>query len=404
MPVPNNRFMKRLSLFFLVLTLCLTSSTVRAQQKMADLIAANFRFAENQYKLLMQHITPGKMPQRYEQANNNWVNMDIQWWCSGFYPGSLWYIYEQTGNTSIKQEAERALELIKPNQFFTDNHDLGFMMYCSFGNAYRITGNEAYKQPILNAADALITRFRPGIPAIQSWNKSKKFNCPVIIDNMMNLELLEWAARNGGNKKGSEIARLHTQTTTKNHYRPDYSSYHVIDYDTATGAVLQKRTQQGYADNSAWSRGQAWGLYGYVMMYRFTKNKQYLQQAQNIAGFILNHPNLPADKVPYWDFNAPNIPDAVRDVSAAAITASALLELGQYTKGKQKERYLADATTILHSLNSDKYKAAPGTNGGYLLLHSTGAFPSNSEVDVPLIYADYYFLEALKRYKDWYLK
>ena len=396
--------MKRLPLLFLVITLFAASTAVQCQQKMADLITANFRFAEKQYKLLMQHVTPDKMPQRYEQATNNWVNMEIQWWCSGFYPGSLWYIYEQTGDSSIRKEAERALEVIKPNQFYTDHHDLGFMMYCSFGNAYRITGNEAYKQPILNAADALITRFRPGIPAIQSWNKSKKFNCPVIIDNMMNLELLEWAARNGGNKKGSEIARLHTATTTKNHYRPDYSSYHVIDYDTATGAVLQKRTHQGYADNSAWSRGQAWGLYGYVMMYRFTKNKAYLQQAQNIAGFILNHPHLPADKIPYWDYDAPNIPDAVRDVSAAAITASALLELGQYTKGKQKEKYLADATTILRALDSDQYKAAPGTNGGFLLLHSTGALPFNSEIDVPLIYADYYFLEALKRYKDWYLK
>jgi hypothetical protein len=275
-------------------------------------------------------------------------------------------------------------------------------MYCSFGNAYRIFGDAAYKDVIFKAAASLATRYRPSIKAIQSWNSNERLKCPVIIDNMMNLELLHWVSDHGGESRFKEIAVTHANTTLQNHFRSDYSSYHVVDYDLNTGGVLKKITWQGAADSSAWARGQAWGLYGYTMMYRFTKNKTYLAQAQHIAQFILQH--LPADKIPYWDFNAPGIPDTYRDASAAAIIASAFLELGQYVAAKEKTVLVNTAEKILRTLASPAYRARAGENGGFILLHSVGSIPHKSEVDVPLTYADYYFIEALKRYKDWYLK
>lgn len=405
-------FYKRGSLLATVILLLLCTANAQQatvlearaqQQRMAALIKENFSYADSQYRVMMKSLPDGKMPQTYSSKKDSVVGYERTWWCTGFYPGALWYIYEQTKDTVIRKEAERALSVIQPNQTYTGNHDLGFMMYCSFGNAYRITGDTACKQVLFRSAQSLATRFRPGIPAIQSWNRSKKFTCPVIIDNMMNLELLEWVSANGGETRYAAMARQHANTTLHNHFRADYSSYHVIDYNPETGEVLQKRTFQGYSDSSAWARGQGWGLYGYTMMYRFTKNTVYLNQARHIAAFILNHPHLPEDKVPYWDFNDPKLPDAPRDASAAALIASALLELGQYTSGKEKEKYIADAVTMLQSLSGKAYRTPSGTSGGFLLLHSTGAFPFASEVDVPLIYADYYFLEALKRYKDWYL-
>ncbi len=378
-----------------------------AQQEndlMKKIIKDNFAFADSQYKYMMTLIPDGMTPQSYEKKDDKFISRDIKWWCSGFYPGSLWYIYEQTGDNAIRKEAEKMLDLIKPNETYTGNHDLGFMMYCSFGNAYRLTKNPEYKDVIFKSAESLSTRYRPSIKSIQSWNANKYFKCPVIIDNMMNLEMLNWVSSMGGSKRYREIFLNHANTTMKNHYRPDFSSWHVVDYDLTTGKVIRKATWQGAANCSSWSRGQAWGLYGFTMMYRFTRDKKYLDLAQNIAGFILNHPNLPEDKIPFWDFDAPQIPYTVRDASAAAIMSSALLELGQYTQGSVKENYLNNARKILRSLSSDKYRAKYKENGGFLLKHSTGAYVLNSEIDVPLIYADYYFLEALKRYKDWYLK
>jgi hypothetical protein len=373
------------------------------KKSMADLVSENFAFADSQYRYMMTLIPPDKMPQSYDVKTKKVLSNDITWWCSGFYPGTLWYIYEQTKDETIRKEAEKALDLITPNQTYTGNHDLGFMMYCSFGNAYRLTHNEKYKKIIFRSAEALSTRYRPSIKAIQSWNSNQYFKCPVIIDNMLNLEMLYWVSDNGGDAKYKHIAITHANTTLKNHFRKDYSSYHVVDYDLQTGGVIRKATWQGAADCSAWARGQAWGLYGYTMMYRFTKNKNYLNLAQNIAKFILHHPNLPADKIPYWDFDAPLIPNAKRDASAAAIIASALLELAQYADNAKGKEYVEAAEVMLRSLSGAAYRAKAGENGGFLLKHSTGALPLNSEIDVPLIYADYYFLEALKRYKDWYL-
>lgn len=398
----------------LLILLSFYSSNVSAQkvkskdhQLMKNLIQNNFEFAAKQIQYLEKATPKDSMPKTF-QANKH-INSDVYWWCSGFYPGTLLYIYEYTKKPIILEEAKKRLAILDTVKYFTLNHDLGFMMYCSFGNAYRLTHNEEYKKVILQSAKSLATRYRPNAKVIQSWEitdgglRQKGFVGPVIIDNMMNIEMLEWASLNSSDKSFADIARNHANSTIKNHFRPDYSSYHVLDYDLNTGEVRKKVTAQGVSDSSAWSRGQGWALYGYTMMYRFTKDPVYLKQAQGIAKFILNHPNLPKDKIPYWDFDAPEIPNALRDVSAGSIYASALLELGQYTSGKEKQNYVNAAKTMLKSLSSPKYRAALGTNGGYLLKHSVGSIPHNNEIDVPLTYADYYFVEALLRYKDWYL-
>lgn len=374
-----------------------------SKKVMKQLIDENMQFAARQYKLLMKNTPDTAMPRSYDAAKQQLITSNTKWWCSGFYPGTLWMIYDETKDLTIRTEALKRLALLEPTKNYTGNHDLGFMMYCSFGTAYGITKDPAYKDVIFTSAASLATRYRPSIKAIQSWNSSVKFKCPVIIDNMMNLELLEWVSQNGGDKKYHEIAVNHANTTLKNQFRPDYSSWHVIDYDLEKGDVYKKLTHQGYSDESAWARGQVWGMYGYITMYRFTKDARYLSLARNIAKFLLNHPNMPADKVPYWDFNAPDIPNAKRDVSAASIMASALLELSRYTSGKESKDYVNTAAGILQVLSTPTYRAKEGTNGGFILEHSVGHLPANSEVDVPLTYADYYFIEALQRYKKWAL-
>jgi unsaturated chondroitin disaccharide hydrolase len=388
-----------LALGFLFLT---TNAFAQAKkQSMATLIDEQMRFASEQYKVLAKNVPIDRMPKALK--NGKVETSDMRWWCSGFYPGSLLYIYEYTKDADIKAEAERRLTALEPMKHYTGNHDLGFMMYCSFGNAYRLFKKPEYKTAIDTAAMSLATRYRPAIKVIQSWDANKNFKCPIIIDNMMNLELLCWVTDNGGDKKFKDIAITHANTTMATHFRPDYSSYHVLDYSSQTGVLERKVTHQGYSAESAWARGQVWGFYGYITMYRFTKDTRYLDLAKNIASFLLNHPNKTADLVPYWDYNAPDIPNALRDASAGSIMASALLELGQYVGKKQKKQYVAAAETLLRSLASDTYRAKKGENGGFLLMHSVGHLPGNSEVDTPLTYADYYFLEALHRYKNWYL-
>jgi len=318
-------------------------------------------------------------------------------WTSGFFPGVLWFLNEYTGKKTWRSEAEKYTANIEREKTNGGTHDMGFKVYCGFGTGYRLTNNPHYKDVIIQSAKTLITRFNPTTGVIRSWDNREKWKCPVIIDNMMNLELLFAASRLTGDKSFYNIAVSHANTTMKNHFRNDYSSYHVLDYDTTTpGRVLQKTTHQGYSDESAWSRGQAWGLYGYTMCYRETKNNDYLKQAQHIADYILNHPNLPKDLVPYYDFDAPGIPNETRDASAAAITASALYELSAYSRNGKKYHDAADK--ILESLTGS-YRSKIGENRGFILLHSTGSQPANSEVDVPLSYADYYYLETLLRSK-----
>lgn len=370
----------------------------RPDKALLKTIEQNFIDAGAQYKVQMQNLPADKFPKTYFPATNKYEFSNSGWWCSGFYPGTLLFLYQQTKDEALYKEAQRILEVLKKEQFNKSTHDLGFMMYCSFGTANLIQPSATYKDILLTSAKSLSTRFSPVTQCIKSWD-GKPNEYLVIIDNMMNLKLLFWATQATGDSSFYKIAVTHANTTIKNHFRADNSSYHVINYNSQTGAIQQKRTAQGFADESAWARGQAWGLYGYTESYRETKDKQYLELANKIAAFMLNHPNLPADKIPYWDFNAPNIPNALRDVSAATIMASSLLELSGYVNKKLSIKYFKTAETILKNLSTEQYKAAAGTNGGFLLKHSVGHFPAQTEIDVPLTYADYYFVEAMSRYK-----
>ncbi|MBV7534026.1 glycoside hydrolase family 88 protein [Chitinophaga sp. sic0106] len=393
---------RKLIIPLLLSALCLQSyaQVGKANKDLLKKADESLQFAARQYKLMAKHLPDSVLPKTTNSKTGALATSGSGWWCSGFYPGVNWYLFEYTKDQAFKDEALKRQALVEKEKNNKGTHDLGFMMFCPFGNAYRITKDPAYKDVLLTSAASLSTRFNPTVGCIKSWDHGT-WKFPVIIDNMMNLELLTWASKNGGGKKFAEIAKTHANTTMKHHFRPDYSSYHVIDYDPATGAVLQKKTHQGLADSSAWSRGQAWGLYGYTMMYRETKDKKYLAQAKHIADYILNNPHMPADLVPYWDYDAPNIPNAPRDASAAAVAASALLELSKYTDKATGNRYWGAAETMLTSLCSPAYLAKEGENNDFILMHSTGSLPHNSEVDVPLTYADYYFVEALVRYKQW---
>lgn len=371
----------------------------KANKDLLTSIDKNFTDAVAQYKVLAKNLPADKFPKTYFLATGKYEWSNSGWWCSGFYPGTLLYLYQQTKDTALYNEAMRILEVLKKEQFNTSTHDLGFMMYCSFGNANAINPSPAYKEILLNSARSLSSRFSPAVGCIKSWD-GKPNEYLVIIDNMMNLKLLFWATQASGDSSFYKIAVSHANTTIQNHFRTDNSSYHVLNYNATTGAVLQKKTAQGYADESAWGRGQAWGLYGYTETYRETKDEKYLAQANKIAAFILKHPNFAKDKITYWDFNAPDIPGALRDASAAAIMASAFLELSGYVNKKLAKQYFTTAERILKNLSAEKYKAATGTNGGFILQHSVGHMPNKTEIDVPLTYADYYFTEAMIRYKN----
>ena len=317
-------------------------------------------------------------------------------WTSGFFSGNLWYMYELTKDKKWLEKAKEFSAPIEQEKTNGVTHDMGFKIYCSFGNGYRLTKDSKYREIMIQSARTLITRFNPTVGSLRSWDHhAEVWDFPVIIDNMMNLELLFWAFKETKDSTFYKVAISHANTTMKNHFRSDFSSYHVIGYDPKTGAVTKRNTHQGFSDESSWARGQAWGLYSYTMCYRETGEKKYLQQAENIGNFILNNPNLPKDLVPYWDYNAPKIPNEPRDVSAATITASALYELSTMVPEKAVF-YKETADKIMKSLNKT-YKAEPLTNKGFLLIHSTGNLPAKSEIDVPIVYADYYYLEALLR-------
>lgn len=317
-------------------------------------------------------------------------------WTSGFFPGMLWYMYELTGYGSWLEKAIEYTALLEDQMYNASNHDVGFRMFCSYGNGLRLTGDTSYIPILVQSAKTLITRYNDNVGCIRSWDfNQEEWQYPVIIDNMMNLELLFWATEQTGDSSYREIAVRHANTTLENHFRPDYSSFHVVDYDTLTGEVREKYTHQGFAPASAWARGQAWALYGYTMSYRFTRNPRYLAQAEGIARFLLNHPRLPKDRIPLWDFDAPRLRKEPRDASAAAIMASAMYELSTYSIDGEFFRERAD--WIMEALSSDDYRSPEGENFGFLLDHSTGNLPGGTEIDVPLIYADYYYLEALQR-------
>lgn len=330
-------------------------------------------------------------------------------WVSGFFAGTLWYMYELTGDEQYAVHAQKQTEALGKIQYFTSHHDVGFMMYDSYGNGLRLKNLPGYDTVLVNTAKSLSTRFRPGAGVIQSWNvtggwqKERGWKCPVIIDNLMNLELLFRASEISGDPSFREIAISHADKTIDNHFRSDYSTYHVVDYDPQSGEVRGKYTAQGADDASRWARGQSWALYGYTVLYRYTGDERYLSQAKNIAHFLLTEPNMPSDFIPLWDYDAAQYgaekpqyaPYAEqRDASSGAIMASALYELWQYTKDGE---YLKTADKIVKALSAAPYRAELGTNGGFLLQHSVGSIPHGSSIDVPLNYADYYLLESLVR-------
>ncbi len=395
--------MKTLLLTTLI-SLIIFQSCQNQSKKKIGLIEENVRFAAEQYSLQTALIEESEKilnPKSFIDGKMKYINP--QEWTSGFFPGSMWYLYELTGDEKWKQFGIKYTEALDTIQYLTNHHDVGFMIGCSYGNGLRLSKNETYKEVIVQAAKSLSTRFYPQAGIIQSWNvdagwqAQRGWECPVIIDNMMNLELLFDATKYSGDSTFWKIAVTHADNTIKNHFRSDYSTWHVIDYSLIDGSVRNKHTAQGFAHESTWARGQSWAIYGYTVCYRETRDPKYLEQAEKAFEFVANHPNLPVDGVPYWDYNAPNIPNEKRDVSSAAIMASALYELSTYSKS---EYYKGWADKIMQSLSGAEYRANLGENGNFILKHSVGSIPHGSEVDVPLNYADYYFLEALKRKRD----
>ena len=375
-----------------------------------EFVRSNLEDAHKQIAYLAASIDESDMPTTYKDGK--YVNWGSSWWCSGFYPGTVLYLYEYTKDEKFLTEAKSKLRQLEKEKYNKGTHDLGFMLYCSFGNALRLTGDSAsYKEILSTGAASLATRFHEAPKTIRSWDGGKNWDgqswtYPVIIDNMMNLEFLTEVSKMTGDQRYRDIAVQHANTTMVNHYRKDYSSYHVVDYNPKDGSIISRKTAQGAFDESAWARGQSWGLYGYTMMYRETGDRRYLEHARHIAQFYLNHPNLPKDLIPYWDMDQNKLtPDSkyysqkdLRDVSTASVTASALLELAQYTTGSESQLYISKAEQMLRSLSAKPYKADFKEAGGYILKHSVGSIPHKTEVDVPLTYADYYYVEALVRY------
>lgn len=389
--------MKSLFCTTIILLSTFFCSSLKAEQKNDKWLKNAVETSSVQLKLLAEEASKsnGKLPRN---ITNNSVKVEgIYNWTSGFFPGSLWYEYQLTNDEYFKTKASEFTNLLYDLKDYKKTHDLGFMMYCSYGNAYRLTKNDTIPQVLVTTANSLIGRYNDTIKAIRSWDWSpEKWNFPVIIDNMMNLELLFWASDYTGDSKYKEVAINHANTTLKHHFRDNMTSYHVVSYNK-DGSVQIKQTHQGYADESAWARGQAWALYGYVVCFRETGDARYLEAAHKIANMIMTYPNMPNDKIPYWDMDHPDIPNTYRDTSAAALIASALLELSTLTEVNDRI-YYTYAEDILKSLSSERYLAAKGTNHGFLIKHSVGNLPSGSEIDTSINYTDYYYLECLNRY------
>ncbi len=395
--------MRFLTLFlsaFLVLTSCQKNKNKEVLKVVEETLELAYLHSIAMAESLADQ--PGQLPKTIG-TDGELESCDSWWWVSGFFPGQLWYMYEFSGSEEMKTWAEVYTERVRDQQYTTDNHDVGFMIYCSFGNGYRLTGNEDYLSVIKNSSYSLSSRFDEVVGCIQSWDRAEwnqQWQYAVIIDNMMNLEMLEFSAKKFDEHLFSYVARTHANTTLKHHFRPDGSSYHVVSYDTITGLPELYHTDQGFSHSSAWARGQAWALYGYTMMYRETGIAEYLKHATVVADFILDHPRLPEDKIPYWDFDAPGIPNEFRDASAGAIICSALLELHQYVEDDRSFKYFKVAEKQLLALCNEPYLASAGENQNFILKHSVGHWPNKSEIDVPLSYADYYFVEALLRYRS----
>lgn len=387
--------MKIFNSLFLFLVFTLSNFNCNAQNN-AYKTTTNKQLNNRFEKLLENPIDSVGFPRSMSVKTGVIKKVPSKDWTSGFYVGNLWQLYLLTADSKYKERAQKWIPFLEKEKFNGGTHDMGFKIYCSFGKGYEINKSEEYKNVIIKSAQTLCTRFNKKIGSIKSWDNRDKWDFPVIIDNMMNLELLFETSKLTGDDSYRKIAIQHANTTLKNHFRKDNSCYHVVGYDTITGKVISKNTHQGYSDDSSWARGQAWAVYGFTMTYRYTKDKAYLKQAESTAQFFINHKNMPEDGIPYWDFNAPTIPNTTRDASAAAIMASALLELYTFTKN---EVYLEYSNKVINSLSSNKYLLAESVNGPFILDHSTGDWSKKAELDEPIVYADYYFLEAIIRKK-----
>ena len=401
-----------------VLLCALVLASFNKKESEEAFVKRNMETAATGLKAMLDAASGNQLAFPRSTSGGKMTTTNMYDWTPGFFPGSLWYTAAYNKDAALTAAAKQWTEGLEPLKTFTKHHDLGFMMFCSYGNAYRVTGNETYKKILIESARSLSTRFSPVTGSIKSWNSfgswgdGTKYYFPVIVDNLMNLELLFFATKASGDTSFRHVAMSHALTAMQNQVRPDYSTYHVVCYDTLTGKVITRQTAQGFADNSTWARGQAWAIYGFTMSYRESGDARFLKTAQGLADWFISNKNLPADKIPYWDFNVGETgykPGArsnavkeqgkYRDVSSAAITASALLELSTF-EGPNAKKYYKTAVDMLHALAGPAYHAAPGTNGNFLLMHSVGSIPHKSEIDVPLVYADYYFVEALTRYNN----
>lgn len=383
---------------YVIAGLILIFNNLNAQNQLSDQKIASIFTLEQQYLNNAWDTvkSTGRLPRSTQRGYQ-----PITDWTAGFYPGSLWLTYEYTKDKELLKKAAHATSLLEADKDFSHDHDIGFIMYCSYGNGYRLTQNPAYRDILIHSSKTALKRYSPKVKSIMSWNPDQKRNWkfPVIIDNMMNLEMLLETHRWTGDSSFYKVAVNHANTTMKNQYRKDFSCSHVVDYDPATGAMRKRDWNNGDSDpaTAAWSRGQSWGLYGFTFMYKYTRKKEYLMQAENIAAYILNNPNMPEDMVPYWDY-AGTKKSTMRDASAAALLASGLLALSSLSEEHGKA-YFTAAEKILVSLASPRYLNETG-KGVFLLKHATGNYLQQSELDAGLIYADYYFLEALLRYRE----
>jgi len=386
---------------YLIITITLSLLSCQSSKEKNKDLAKNTNLKDNLFearfeKLQDYPLNPNKIPRSIDKDFKKLRTSKSTTWTSGFFAGNLWLIYELTDDKTYKDKALEWTKIVEIEKLNDEDHDIGFKIYNSFGHAYKTTQNEDYANVIVTAAKTLTNRYGEKVKAIQSWNaKEGQWDYPVIIDNMMNLELLFEASLISKDSTYYNVAVNHANTTLQNHFREDHSTFHVVDYN-ADGSVKAKKTHQGYSDSSAWARGQAWAVYGFTMAYRYTKNNAYLAQAEQTANFYLNHEKLPEDGIPYWDFNDPAIPKAPKDVSASTIMASAFYEIYEFTENK---KYLEYANKVLETLKQPEYLLGPSIEAPFILNRSTGNYNKNSEIDCPIVYADYYLLEALIRKK-----
>ena len=389
--------LKFYKLLILVCSLCIFASCQKTIQPTKTDAEKNL---ETRFEKLLRY-KPDSMsfPRSFSVVKNNINKVPSKDWTSGFYAGNLWQIYDITKNNQYKELAQTWTAFIEKEKYNDKTHDMGFKVFCSFGQGlYHNKNNQNYKDIIIKSSQTLSTRFNENVGSIRSWDFNKEtWDFPVIIDNMMNLEMLFEATKISKDSLFHKIAVKHANTTLKNHFREDNSCFHVVDYNPENGDIRMKVTHQGYNDNSSWARGQGWAIYGFTMAYRYTKDKRYLDRAEATANFFLNHKNLPKDGIPYWDFNDPSIPNSPRDVSAATVVSSALVELYQYTNN---QKYIEYSKKMVNTLNSEEYLLEPTINAPFILKHSTGNWPKKDEIDEPIVYGDYYFLETLIRLKN----